>query len=221
MRAARGRTSIDLKAQFAISNSWTSKSRQAQAAQFFLGSSTFTKWTGLEKQFSEFHALNRGFGGSTIPEVDHYLERVLFSYKPANVVFYAGTNDIADGCSGRQVFDAFVHFVRDVQERLPHVEIYFISMSMAPSRIGYENEFDAGNALIRDYVKINAHMHYIDVTPVMHRADGKLKENLFGVDRLHMNSSGYALWVPVIEKALRGHARIVEPDDAAGSPHGS
>jgi len=183
----------------------------------FIGSSTFTKWTGLEKQFSEFRAINRGFGGSTIPEVDHYLDRVLFKYKPANVVLYAGTNDIADGRSGRQVFDEFVQFVRDVKEHLPNVEIYVISMSVAPSRISYEKEFDTGNGLIRHYVMTNAHLHYIDVTPVMHRTDGKLKENLFGIDRLHMNSRGYALWVPVIQKALRGQARIVEPDGVTSS----
>ena len=177
----------------------------------FIGSSTFTKWTGLEKQFSEFRAINRGFGGSTIPEVDHYLDRVLFKYKPANVVLYAGTNDIADGRSGRQVFDEFVQFVRDVKEHLPNVEIYVISMSVAPSRISYEKEFDTGNGLIRHYVMTNAHLHYIDVTPVMHRTDGKLKENLFGIDRLHMNSRGYALWVPVIQKLCEDRRGLSSP----------
>jgi lysophospholipase L1-like esterase len=73
---------------------------------------------------------------------------------------------------------------------------------VAPIRLQSATEFRDGNKRIRDYCQKAAHVHFIDVTPVMREDDGRLKHELFGPDRLHMNTKGYALWIPVIRKAL-------------------
>lgn len=183
----------------------------APGGTVFIGSSTFTKWRSLEQQFREFSAINRGFGGSTIAEIDHYCQRLVCKYKPAKIVFYAGTNDIAQGCSGKQVYEEFVKFERDVRAKLPEVEIYFISMSVAPSRLRWIKEYESGNALLREHIKTANHLHYIDVTPVMHDGQGRLKEEYFSFDRLHMTEQGYAAWTPIIVAALRARGKIIEP----------
>ncbi|MFX6269910.1 hypothetical protein ABTF75_18990, partial [Acinetobacter baumannii] len=51
-------------------------SMPAPGGTLFIGSSTFTHWKTLEEEFKDFKAINRGFGGSTIPEVNHYLDRI-------------------------------------------------------------------------------------------------------------------------------------------------
>ncbi|MFA6211301.1 MAG: GDSL-type esterase/lipase family protein [Candidatus Obscuribacterales bacterium] len=175
----------------------------AQGATVFVGSSTFAHWTTLEREFADLGAINRGFGGSTIPEVIHYSERVVLKYKPRRVVFYAGTNDIGElGHSGQRVAQDFEKFVGIVHGKLPRTDIYFISLSVAPVRLQNASEFRDGNQRIRAYCHETPRVHFIDVTPVMREKDGRLKEELFGPDRLHMNEKGYALWIPVIRKAL-------------------
>jgi len=175
------------------------------AATLFVGSSTFTKWTSLEADFAPFHAVNRGFGGATIPEINHFADRYVIAVRPARIVFYAGTNDIGElNHTGAMVAVDFEKFVKEVETKLPGTEIYFVSMSVAPSRLSFEKEFLTGNKLIADFCKHTPHLHYVDVTAVMRDAQGQLRGELFGFDRLHMNRAGYELWIPVLKKALQG-----------------
>ena len=175
----------------------------AQEATVFVGSSTFAHWTTLDQEFKDLGAINRGFGGSTITEVNHYSDRIVLKYKPKRIVFYAGTNDIGElGHSGERVAQDFEKFVGIVHARLPRTDVYFISLSVAPVRMQSASEYRDGNVRIRAFCNSTPRVHFIDITPVMRDKDGRLKEELFGPDRLHMNEKGYALWIPVIRKAL-------------------
>jgi lysophospholipase L1-like esterase len=170
----------------------------------FVGSSTIANWHSLADDFGNMRTLNRGFGGSTINEVTHYADRVVVKYRPARIVFYAGTNDIGElGHSGAQVHQDFVNFVETVRRDLPHTPIYFISLSVAPVRLVNASDYRAGNVLVANYCRETPNLHFIDVTKAMRESDGRLNEKLFGPDRLHMNEKGYAVWTPIIRKALK------------------
>jgi lysophospholipase L1-like esterase len=172
-------------------------------ATLFVGSSTFTRWKTLESEFKDCHAVNRGFGGSTIPDINRYIDRIVINYKPARIVFYAGTNDIAEGHTAQQVFDDFRSFVEKVHASLPDTQVYFISLSVAPCRLQLSKVFDQGNNLVKAYVVAkNSYLHFIDVTPVMHDKSGALRGEFFGPDNLHMTRAGYDAWMPVLRKAL-------------------
>lgn len=180
------------------------KELPAPGGTVFVGSSTFTRWDALEKTFSEFKAINRGFGGSTLIDINHYVTRLVSKYKPKNVVLYAGSNDIAElKHSGQQVFADTKTFVQLVRQGCPGAHIFIISSSVAPCRTQWSTEFDTANKLIATYVKANPDLHYIDVIPAMRDTDGKMRRDLFGPDNLHMNSSGYSRWVPLIKRALK------------------
>ncbi len=175
----------------------------APGGTVFAGSSTFTLWSGLEETFADFQALNRGFGGSTIPEVEHYAPRVVLKYRPRRIVFYAGTNDIAEGASGYEVYARFLQFLAGVRAAAPDCRVYFISASIAPSRLHLQAQYDEANRLISTDAECSGEFTYIDVLPVMHDAAGNLRLDYFGADDLHMNAQGYAAWTPVIREALR------------------
>lgn len=180
------------------------KNPPAPGGTVFVGSSTFTKWTELSKDLSEFKPINRGFGGSTIPEINHYVRRIVTNYKPSKIVFYAGTNDIAElNHKGKDVAADFEAFVNAVRKDLPDTGIYFISMSVAPCRLQLLKEYDQGNDLVKAYIKSAPHLHYIDVVPAMRNSAGKLRTELFGFDNLHMNRNGYLSWIPIIRTALK------------------
>lgn len=169
----------------------------------FTGSSTIALWSTLETDMSEFRALNRGFGGSIISEVTHYADRIVAKYEPSKVVLYCGSNDGAEARhSGWRIYLDFHRFVQKVRSRLPSVQIYYVSISTAPSRIAYDKEFKLANRLIANWASATTYLHYIDVVPLMRDADGNLRTDWFGEDDLHMNPKGYAAWAPVIKSAL-------------------
>ena len=64
--------------------------RPHDGSSVFLGSSTFARWTDLEKVFKKHDAHDLAFGGSTIPEINHYFDRLFDGFTPKEVVFYAG-----------------------------------------------------------------------------------------------------------------------------------
>jgi lysophospholipase L1-like esterase len=174
----------------------------------FIGSSTFAHAASrIESEFADMNAVCRAFGGSTIPEINHYLSRVVLKYQPAKICFYAGTNDIADGHRGRRVYRDFLDFVKNVQAVLPAVEIYFISMSAAPSRLQWVHQYIVGNRLVRFLARRMSNLHYIDVVPVMYDELGNFHGDWFLEDQLHMNSLGYDAWFPIIRRSLIGDAQ--------------
>jgi lysophospholipase L1-like esterase len=168
----------------------------------FLGSSTFTRWTTLEREFAKWHAVNRAFGGSTIPEITFYADRIVFPYRPATIVFYAGTNDVADGHSARQVCDDFKAFVRKVRTRLPDVRIIFVSMNMPPSRVRFASVYEEGNRSIARWIGTQPHLDYLDLASLTLDAAGMPQPALYTSDMLHMNEQGYARWILPIQEAL-------------------
>jgi hypothetical protein len=173
----------------------------------FIGSSTFSLAAPMLVQyFADFNPIVRAFGGSTIPEINHYIEQTVLKYQPAKIVFYAGPNDIADGHSGMRVLQDFAKFASLVSARLPHTEIIFISMSVAPSRLQWHEQYAEGNRLIQQLAEQISFIKYVDVTHVMYDAEGKLHTDWFLEDQLHMNHLGYEAWLPIILHALRSQS---------------
>ena len=64
-------------------------------AILFVGSSSFRKWTHIQSYFPDYTIINRGFGGSTLPDVIRYVKDIVIPYHPKQVVIYCGDNDLA------------------------------------------------------------------------------------------------------------------------------
>src|SRR5436189_4015614 len=81
----------------------------------FVGSSSFTKWTDVQNYFPGYTIINRGFGGSSLPDVIRYENDVIFKYKPRQIVIYCGENDLAasDTVTAKMVFDRFKKLFTD------------------------------------------------------------------------------------------------------------
>ena len=54
----------------------------------FVGSSSFTKWTDIQDYFPSYPIINRGFGGSSLPDVIHYADDIIFPYQPKQIIIY-------------------------------------------------------------------------------------------------------------------------------------
>ena len=77
-------------------------------------------------------------------------------------------------------------------------------MSMAPSRVQFQKEYEIGNSLIQSLATRRRRVRFVDVTHVMYDEQGNLHDDWFLEDQLHMNLLGYEAWLPIIRDALNG-----------------
>jgi lysophospholipase L1-like esterase len=171
----------------------------------FVGSSSIRMWKSLSEDFPFTNVLNRGFGGSQMSDLRHFVYRIIIRYKPQKIFIYEGDNDIADDKSPEFILNDFINLVITIREELPEVPIYFISVKPSPSRWKWEKEYKETNRLFKNYIATNKEqkLHFIDVFTAMLGDDGKPKPDIFLKDQLHMNAKGYKLWKKLIEPELR------------------
>lgn len=172
-------------------------------AVLFIGSSSIRLWQSLGKDFPGIKVINRGFGGSEIADSTFYVDRIVIPYRPGMVVLYAGDNDLASGRTPQQVFEDYKAFVERVHRKLPNTRIAFISIKPSPARASLLQSMKEANGLIKAYATHAGRLTYIDVFTPMLGKDGSPRPELFGPDRLHMNSEGYSLWKSVVAPIIR------------------
>ncbi|HEY2863098.1 MAG TPA: SGNH/GDSL hydrolase family protein [Casimicrobiaceae bacterium] len=167
----------------------------------FVGSSSIRLWDGLETDFAALPVvIKRGFGGSTLSDCVHYLDRLVIAYRPRLVLVYAGDNDLAQGRSAADVLRQFEAFVQGVRSVLPETRIAFISIKPSPARASLLTEIRRANAMVEQFAASHPGVAYIDVYTPMLAADGRPRGELFRPDALHLNATGYALWRSVISR---------------------
>jgi lysophospholipase L1-like esterase len=173
-------------------------------AILFVGSSSFTKWTDVADYFPGFTIINRGFGGSTLPDVIFYASEIIYPYHPKQVVIYCGDNDLAssDAITADTVFERFKTLFELIRTNLPGENILFVSIKPSPSRIRLKEKMEEANLLIQTYLSLQQHVGFVDVYHKMFNPDGSVMTNIFLEDSLHMNAKGYAIWKKAITPYL-------------------
>jgi lysophospholipase L1-like esterase len=163
----------------------------------FVGSSSFTNWKDVQDYFPAYPIINRGFGGSSLPDVIRYENNIIFPYQPKQIVIYCGENDIAGDTTvtGKIVFERFKQLYGDIRKNLQNVPIVYISMKPSPSRWNMRNKTMEGNKLIKKFLKKKKRNgRFVNVWDAMLEPDGQPKPEIFIQDKLHMNAEGYAIW---------------------------
>ncbi|WP_239467074.1 SGNH/GDSL hydrolase family protein [Rhodoferax koreensis] len=185
----------------------------------FVGSSTIRMWRSMSEDFRQVPVvINRGFGGSTLADCDHYVRELVIQYQPRQVMVYAGDNDLAEGRTPQQVLESFQHFVSAVRSELPSAQITYISIKPSPARVALKERINETNALIGGYVKTLSNAKYIDIHTPMLTASGETRPELFQADLLHLNETGYALWKSLITPYLVTNAATAADASAAPPP---
>ena len=182
-------------------------------AILFTGSSSIRLWRTLERDMAPLRALNRGFGGCHLAHVNHYIERVVLSYRPRAVVLYAGENDL--GWLSRKtpetVLEDFKRFVATVQEKLPDTRVYFLAIKRSSFRRGRWAAMNEANRLVRGFAGGREGVAFIDTVGPMLDAKGDPHPEYLPWYRLHLTAKGYELWASILRPVL-------EADLAPGRP---
>lgn len=165
-------------------------------AILLVGSSSFTKWTDVDRYFPGKTIINRGFGGSRLTDLNDYADDLLNPYQPKQIIVYCGENDFADNdqLKAEVVVDRFKTFYKKIRSRFPKVEVDYISIKYSPSREKLWPQMKEANKKIAAFMKKEPNAEYIDITEVMQDANGRVRNDLFVEDMLHMTPEGYQLW---------------------------
>jgi lysophospholipase L1-like esterase len=173
-------------------------------AILFVGSSSFRKWTDLQSYFPDVKIINRGFGGSTLPDVIRYEKEIIAPYHPKQILIYCGDNDLAssDTVTPTMVAKRFQQLFYLIRKDLPKANIAFVSIKPSPSRLQLFDKMQEANALIKSFLKKQKNTSFINVFDKM-LVDNKPRADIFLSDSLHMNAKGYAIWQKAIQPYLR------------------
>lgn len=173
-------------------------------AILFVGSSSFARWQDVGHYFPGYTIINRGFGGSSLPDVIRYTYDIVLPYQPKQVVIYCGENDLAssDSISAIEVLNRFKTFFGMIRTNLPSANIAFVSIKPSPSRATIQNKVKAANTFIKKYIASQKNAVFIDIYDAMLDTKGQMREELYVGDRLHMNPTGYLIWQKAIAPYL-------------------
>lgn len=159
------------------------------------GSSSIGFWPDPKKDFAPLPVVQRGFGGSCMFELLHYVPRVILPYRPRQIVIYSGDNDIAAGRTPAQIEQDFTAIVHQVRAVLPQVPFYLISIKPSPCRAQMWKDMQEANRCLRDRCALIPGITFVDLWHDMLNPDGTGRSEYYTADMLHMNPKGYAMWV--------------------------
>ena len=180
----------------------------AKGGVLFVGSSSIRLWPNLKADFPGANVLQRGFGGSELWQVVHYVPRIVLPYCPKRIVVYAGDNDLAAGRSPEQILKDYRDFVGVVHRSLPSTSIAFVAIKPSASRWALAEKMRRTNQLVRDYSFRDPRLVYIDAFTPMLGPNGRPRPDFFVADSLHMNAAGYALWRDLLTAFVYGREPI-------------
>ncbi len=180
------------------------KNPPAKGQILFVGSSSFQRWSDVATYFPKHHILNRGFGGSSLPDVIRSQSQVIDPYQPAQVVIYCGENDIAgaDRPSAYETYQRFMTLYGNIRRKMPTTQISFVSIKPSPTRWMFRSKMIAANAWIKDVAASDKNFTFIDVWEAMLDKDRRPIADIFVEDGIHMNAKGYKIWAGIIEPFL-------------------
>jgi acyl-CoA thioesterase I len=172
----------------------------------FMGDSITEGWGGPESFFPGKPYINRGISGQTTPQMLIRFRPDVIALKPRVVVILGGTNDIA-GNTGPMTLEMTRDNLMSMVDLAQANGIRVVLASVLPAydfpwRPGLKpaGKIAALNAWLKDYAA-RKRIVYLDYYSAMVDDRQGLKVELSG-DGVHPNAAGYAVMVPLVEKAI-------------------
>lgn len=177
----------------------------------FVGSSS-VRMMDIGKWLPGLKALNRGFGGAHISDVNHYLEETVLRYEPATVVFYCGGNDLWDGKTPEQVKADMDEFRTRLFERVPAARLILLAIRPSPQRFRIRPIEAQFNTMLSEMAAADRRIVYLSGSCDRYLDEaGRPRPELFVGDGLHMSDAGYRIWAEILSPVLRVSAKEEYP----------
>ena len=172
----------------------------------FTGSSSILMWKSLHEDMAPIPAINRGFGGSTIPEVTYYADRIILPHNPKIIVLYCGENDLAnDESKPKLALKSFKKLHKWMRKNQPETKVFFLAIKPSIRRWNYWGKMSEANAKLKKFMSKKDNYFFVDTASLMLDEDGVVLQDIFIKDNLHMNAKGYELWTKLLKPILEEH----------------
>ena len=167
----------------------------------FTGSSSIRIWDDIQSYFPGHNIVNTGFGGSETSDLLYYFNKLILPYKPKQIFIYEGDNDLNSGKSSSQILATSDSLLRLIREHVSEkVQVFFISPKPSLARWQLKERYEQYNRELKKWVARQKNVTFIDVwTPSLDQ-QGKVFQDIFLEDGLHMNKKGYVIWAREIGK---------------------
>ena len=182
-------------------------SREAQAGGIvFVGSSSIRLWHTLVEDMAPLQAVQQGFGGSRVNDVQHYLDRLVLAYQPATVVIFIGTNDINVSDEPAAAVPVIAAGVKAIVERIREhngdTRIFYIAIT--PTIMSWQKwaAVQQANAAVQAMCEQDKLCQFIATSDLFLDQGGEPNPKLYQFDGLHLSQEGYALWTARIKPLL-------------------
>jgi len=170
----------------------------------FVGSSSMVFWE-TANSFPEYPIINRGFGGASLPEVMHYYDDVIKKHNPSMILLYCDI-DVEQGRSPEFTVNAFKELVDRIEQDFPATPVLLLSMkpTLIDDFLGRDVRKNKllSNQLLEEYAESKATLNFVDISSAMIGENGRLKDDIFIGDGMHLNPLGYELWDPIIKREI-------------------
>ena len=167
------------------------------------GSSSIRRWDTMKTDLAPLTVIPRGFGGSAMADVLHYVDRLVIPYKPRAVVIYEGDNDTGIfGVPPMTIAGELKQIVAKIHAALPQTRVYVMSVKPSLSRWENWDKAQETNELYMKFVASNDLLTYIDVATPFLRANGEVMDDIFIDDGLHLNEKGTRIWASTVKAVL-------------------
>ncbi len=166
------------------------------------GSSSFARWRTMEADLAPLTVIPRGFGGSQMSDVLDHVDRLVLPYKPRAVAIYEGDNDSFGGDAPETVAGELKQIISKIHAALPDTRIYLLSVKPSLARVSVWDKAQETSALYAKIAASDDRLHYIDVATPFLKSDGKVMDDVFVDDGLHLNEKGNRIWAAAIKAVL-------------------
>ncbi|MDR2822695.1 MAG: GDSL-type esterase/lipase family protein [Acholeplasmatales bacterium] len=159
-------------------------------------------WTSYANSFAsnlEFSSANMGVGGTNTPYWISSVPTLSTIFNPRNIVIHIGVNDINDNLlSGEATLSLVTQLINSLQERYIDAKIYFITIEPNNFRVENYSKYQ----VVNDGVRSISSVTLIDTAAALGGIPGNPVKQFFGIDGLHLNADGYAIFEKTIYEAL-------------------
>lgn len=175
-------------------------------ALFFTGSSSIRLWKTLEEDMSPYSIIQRGFGGSKMPDLLKYADRYIKKHEFAAMVVFVA-NDISGAEDGsdrtpQELVGLFEEFILRVKGYHAEAPIFLMAITPTNSRWKVWDQTRAVNLGLAKLADTYDGVIFVPTEDLFLGADGRPMAHLFVADQLHLAPAGYALWTERLRSYL-------------------
>ena len=190
----------------------------SRGAIVFYGSSSIRMWHDrLADDFAPFVVIGRGFGGSTMSEAAHFVDRVIVPLRPWAVVLYEGDNDIEMGRTPDELIRDFARLTARLRAKHPATHVFVLAIKPSEARWARWPQAQEANARLAALCRRSPErMTFVDVATPLLGPDGRPRPEMYLADRLHLAAAGYDAWRDALFPVLRDAAERAERERRPG-----